>query len=260
MGMKSLGIYLSRRMPHFLQVLTRVLQEAQQKNNIKCSSQSYLMGQQEAPSQQAPPQSNFQASKWSTRSKLGILVLAILVAIIGSWLLLWFFLVSPQLKDKVEIPLAQQQQGEIASSSPAVVASLHPSTGPTTTGPTIHPSRSPTLLPSPSPTAKDFLPNPIPDDPPPFYFNYDLNDEQYGPNAWTRVDMTNTYWSEFGNEGFGPWKRHLTRSIPDITKNRCGEPAKQSPVHLSPLVTKDHIIPCSASHQIRHRVSSTSFP
>ena len=101
-------------------------------------------------------------------------------------------------------------------------------------------------------------PNPVPTNPPQGYFNYDINDENYGPDVWDRVDTSNHYMREFGPDGFGAWKDSLQD---DPTENRCTTSGtRQSP---KDLVQEDGIIIagdgndgiCDAGHEIRTRVS-----
>jgi hypothetical protein len=40
-------------------------------------------------------------------------------------------------------------------------------------------------------------PNPVPDNPPGSYFNYDENDDKYGPSAWKKVNTQNHPLREF---------------------------------------------------------------
>jgi hypothetical protein len=100
-------------------------------------------------------------------------------------------------------------------------------------------------------------PNPVPRNPPQGYFNYDINDDNYGPHVWSRVDTSNHYIREFGPDGFGAWKNALEV---DPTVNRCTTSGtRQSP---KDLVQEDGIIVagdgndgiCDASHEIRTRV------
>lgn len=96
-------------------------------------------------------------------------------------------------------------------------------------------------------------PNPVPNDPPRGYFNYDADDPSYGPDAWGSVDTSSGHFlREFDrrrNGGYGPWRGHL-RDV-DPTRNRCGGPdRKQSPKDLIATV------PCEAIHEIRTKVRS----
>lgn len=199
-------------------------------------------------------------SKW--RSKPCVLLAVLVLLLVASGLLVWFLLLSPRRNQDKAINTAQQQpeqqqppeQQQDTTVSPTV--SRFPSSAPSTvssSSPSSWPSQVPSNVPSLKPTIyNEYVPpNPIPDNPPNSYFNYDIADTRYGPNAWDRIDMTSTYWEEFGDNGFGTWNQHLSESIPNPTKNRCGQPGRQSPVHLrSPIA-----IECTASHQIRYRVS-----
>jgi hypothetical protein len=143
-------------------------------------------------------------------------------------------------------------------SSVLAVSSSYPSSSPSTY-PSTAPASSPTENPTVSPTKFWVEPNPVPRNPPQGYFNYDINDDNYGPNVWNRVDTSNHYMREFGPDGFGAWENSLQV---DPTVNRCTTSGtRQSP---KDLVQEDGIvIPgdgndgiCDAQHEIRTRVSS----
>jgi hypothetical protein len=124
---------------------------------------------------------------------------------------------------------------------------------PTTAVPTASPTTS--AQPSSSPTVEELYvpPNPVPDNRARSYFNYDLKDTRFGPNAWTKIDMSGTYLREFGEDGYGVWENHLRYHVSDPTANRCGQPGKQSPVDL--IKGTGEGAKCTAAHQIRMRVS-----
>lgn len=108
--------------------------------------------------------------------------------------------------------------------------------------PTSSPSSRPTQAPSVSPTLQYIPANPIPQNPPRGYFNYDV-DSPYGPNNWHKVDTSQHWLQEFGPDGFGAWDSHLDY---DPTVNRCMEGGKnQSPKDLVEMT------PCLATHEIR---------
>ena len=138
------------------------------------------------------------------------------------------------------------------TSSPTVVPTLAP-----TDAPTLAPTVAPTFpLPTSTPTdAPTGLPDPYPFNEPPdnpdrWYFNYDMRPEaKYGPgypgitpngsgftvefknNAWGNVENPpDSYWKEFSNNGFGPWKGTLDNHNPD--KNRCHRVGLQSPIDV----------------------------
>lgn len=120
------------------------------------------------------------------------------------------------------------------------------------------PSSFPSAAPSRFPTTFTVEVNPVPSDPPRGYFNYDINDDKYGPDKWNKVDTSNHYLREFGPNGFGAWKDSLQV---DPTDNRCtNKGTRQSP---KDLVQEDGIVipgdgndgVCDAQHQIRTRVS-----
>lgn len=133
-------------------------------------------------------------------------------------------------------------------------------TGQPTTRSTLVPTASPTTAqPSSTPTIEDLYvpPNPVPDNPARSYFNYDLNDNRFGPNAWSNIDMNGTYFKEFGEDGFGVWQGHLREHVADPTTNRCAQSGKQTPVDA--IKTTGPEAECTAAHQIRPRVSYYAF-
>jgi hypothetical protein len=94
-----------------------------------------------------------------------------------------------------------------------------------------------------APSISGYPINPVPDDPPQGYFNYDMDDGQYGPRNWDRVDTTNSYMREFGANGWGAWIGHFTD---DPADNQCGSnERRQSPKDLYST------FPCDATHEIR---------
>jgi hypothetical protein len=105
-------------------------------------------------------------------------------------------------------------------------------------------------------------PNPVPNNPGRGYFNYDINDNEYGPNKWDRVDTSQHPLREFGPNGFGPWDGHLDD---DPATNKCSRSdEKQSPKNLvSTLLGCDNKInptcECDAGHEIRTSVSHSIF-
>jgi hypothetical protein len=134
--------------------------------------------------------------------------------------------------------------------------------------PTENPAASPVSLPTELPT-EPFPENDIPLNPPIGYFNYDFrNENPYGPgvpayfqdeghlsvryrnNGWADVQMPEDfYWSEFGNNGWGPWNGALARR--NMAVNQCGNTAGQSPIDI-----RLSGVACVEHHQIRTRVSS----
>lgn len=136
------------------------------------------------------------------------------------------------------------------SSVPSDVPSEVPTRSPTASPsgiPSANPSSLPSIGPSPAPTMVYFDTNPVPLNPPRGYFNYDTNDTEYGPSRWNRVDTSNHPIREFGRNGFGPWKGHLSD---DPARNQCGGPdRRQSPKNLVGTIE------CDAHHEIRTWVS-----
>ena len=150
-------------------------------------------------------------------------------------------------------------------------SSSAPTLSPTTSSPTWSPTDSPetlsTFVPSESATSTTtiasaltedneasmtFVPNPVPPNPPPWYFNYDINDNEYGPNAWGNVDVSNHFLKEFTAEGWGPLQGHLEAKMPLL--NRCGgRERRQSPKNVF-----DQDI-CESHHEIRSFCGSRSI-
>jgi len=98
------------------------------------------------------------------------------------------------------------------------------------------------MQPTDNPTREFFATNPVPNNPPRGYFNYNVNDRTYGPTRWNRVNTNAHPLREFGKDGWGPWKGHLDNP----TLNQCGSAARrQSPKNLYST------IPCEAGHEIR---------
>jgi len=130
--------------------------------------------------------------------------------------------------------------------------------------PSDQPSLSPIDLPTASPSeepkesglsfaeAIEVDPNPVPRNPPEGYFNYDVDDSDYGPKRWHRVDTDRVApFYELSKDGFGPWKGHLADEDP--TKNRCESRRLQSPIDLNEQ--KGDGTKCDALHKIKTRVS-----
>ena len=161
------------------------------------------------------------------------------------------------------------------SMSPTRLPGMQPTISPTVTPrppgppptmkPSFSPSTSPSTMPTSSPTLDEFAPNPVPSNPPNTYFNYDpsspygpgnpqvvyhnasMNKVQYFSNGWESVE-SDGYWNEFGDNGFGPWQGTLSRH--ELSRNRCGNIGKQSPIDV--VSTRAS---CFEHHQIRSRVS-----
>ena len=164
--------------------------------------------------------------------------------------------------------------------------SSHPSTSPSlsfspsrrlTSAPSITPiiprqSRIPTKKPTSSSPGKYPDIN-LPENVTATYFNYNqLLNAQYGPgypelvrhnvttmkiqyqnNGWTNVtnpEGADFYWSEFDDNGKGPWIGLLANRF--LGKNQCDNVGKQSPIDV-----RDNGAECVEHHQIRNRVSSS---
>ena len=136
----------------------------------------------------------------------------------------------------------------IPSDAPSTMPSLNPTSQPSTT-PTDAPTSNPTPAPTATPTMEYIPVNPVPQNPPRGYFNYNIRDNKYGPNAWHRVDTSQHWLREFGPNGWGPWRGHISDENPTI--NICNGPdRKQSPKHLKTTME------CDAHHEIRTAVSN----
>ena len=145
------------------------------------------------------------------------------------------------------------------SSPTTATPTTSPSASPTGT-PTSQPSNTPTgkpssltsapttLSPTNSPTTFFVPPNPVPQEPPLGYFNYDMDDALYGPNNWQNVDTSGHWLREFTENGFGTYQGYFDGLNP--TRNRCDASMwVQSPIHL------DGNTRCTATHEIRSWVS-----
>jgi hypothetical protein len=152
-----------------------------------------------------------------------------------------------------------------------------PTPAPTTTPtplPTESPTSSPTNRPSSLPTAQPtdspdpYPPNEPPSNPMPWYFNYDISDDSsYGPgelgllpvdgsfrvgvknNNWGSVsNPSNSYWNEFTDDGWGPWKGVLENRDP--SRNLCETGEMQSPIDV-----RENGATCDETHEVRSLVS-----
>eukprot|EP00957_Ditylum_brightwellii_P212205 15367074-Ditylum_brightwellii.AAC.1 len=111
-----------------------------------------------------------------------------------------------------------------------------------TPGPTPAPTPSP---PTPNPPSDGNYPvHPVPNNPPPGYFNYDMNDMKYGPNAWHKIPASQTdaykYWKDLENYMPANLKENTCNSQVSFNDNRA------SPVNLRN--TDDN---CKEYHQLR---------
>ena len=132
------------------------------------------------------------------------------------------------------------------SSFPSDLPSTFPSISPTAT-PSIVPSDAPSETPTSRPTFQAIPANPVPSNPPPWYFNYDQTAGTiYGPKGWKNVDTSNTWLNQFGKNGWGPWKGIRDNKDEDLSQNLCAADAsKQSPKDLVDLWN------CTSTHEIR---------
>ncbi|KAG7363720.1 Eukaryotic-type carbonic anhydrase [Nitzschia inconspicua] len=132
---------------------------------------------------------------------------------------------------------------EVPSATPSDVPSDLPSESPSDM-PSDQPSQTPTEQPSFMPTDSFYDPHPVPENRPRGYFNYDPNDNNFGPRAWGRVDTSDSFMREFGPNGWGPYRGWASDSI---TQNRCSSRSEnqQSPRNL------EETLVCDAHHEIR---------
>jgi carbonic anhydrase len=149
------------------------------------------------------------------------------------------------------------------SPSPLLVQSAKPSFRPSGS-PTRPPTASPMSSPSIAPTSDPYKENEPPANPDKWYFNYDLSAaSRFGPgklglireNGAFTVDIENDqwgqvarppddYWTEFTDNGFGPWKGTLQNHDP--TKNICQTGNQQSPIDV-----RENGAVCYEHHQVR---------
>lgn len=154
------------------------------------------------------------------------------------------------------------------------IPSMQPSDPPTnkpTAFPTSNPTDAPTTSPTAMPTSSDPYPNnPVPLNPPRWYFNYDASpNSRYGPgyvgvirdqgsnefrvgiknNQWGLVGSPpSNYWEEFTDNGYGPWRGSLGNRNP--TRNMCNRVGRQSPIDVRSTGAR-----CDEFHEVRSLVS-----
>jgi hypothetical protein len=157
--------------------------------------------------------------------------------------------------------------------SPTIFEFFLPTDEPSAPAPTKNPTPRPTHGPTELPTTPPdmFLPNVIPLNPDQWYFNYDTTPGSlYGPgyvgisqvdntyivgyknNAWGNVaNPPDSYWSEFDDNGVGPWSGTLANRQP--LRNQCGRVGMQSPIDV-----RDNGANCAEHHEVRSLVSRAS--
>lgn len=154
---------------------------------------------------------------------------------------------------------------------PTAVLTAAPSASPSLQ-PSLEASMSPTQTP-PTAVPVAFRPNGPPLNPDQAYFNYNtertsnwgpgypkvipynasMDAMQYQNNAWvTRSPPNPWYWSEFDQNGTGPWAGVL--GTKNIRKNQCGTVGDQSPIDIRPNGAE-----CLEHHQIRTLTGDYSF-
>jgi len=107
------------------------------------------------------------------------------------------------------------------------------------------PEPTPAFPPSPPTTSKGKYPvHPVPRNPPPGYFNYDMNDMNYGPNAWHKIPATQT-------DAYKYWK-DLEKYMPaDMAKNTCNSKGDFNDNRASPVNLRNTDDNCKEYHQLR---------
>ena len=179
---------------------------------------------------------------------LWILVLTILVVLACSLVAVLHYTTAEGLLSLFVPPTDRPSAAPTASlapSAPSTAPSAPPSTVPSgapSWGPTLAPTFPYyTLPPKTTSTTKEG------------YFNYDPEDDKYGPSRWENIQTEHHWLREFTNAtGFGPWRGWLNDKDP--LKNRCGRSEeKQSPKDLRSTAEGDL---CEAHHEIRTKVSS----
>jgi hypothetical protein len=165
-------------------------------------------------------------------------------------------------------------QNASATLTPTASPTALPTQTPTTASPTIPPSAAPSSTPSLAPTKIPELYSPMeaPSNPPANFFNYNSTDgANYGPgelgllsdngtfkveiknNKWGSVDTTSdSYWKEFTNDGWGPWKGILADF--DVYSNMCESGSIQSPIDL-----KENGAVCDEFHEVRSKVRNRTY-
>lgn len=131
-----------------------------------------------------------------------------------------------------DAPVTEAPVTRATTDSPTTFA---PTPGATLGATTKAPVRSSTVrvtgVPLPVPTGNGIVPrNPVPKNPDASYFNYDVDDLVYGPEAWSDVDSSDSFLKEFTDDGFGPYIGFFDHNNP--LRNRCGQRGRQSPIDL----------------------------
>jgi len=129
------------------------------------------------------------------------------------------------------------------STAPSDAPSMIPSEAPSLL-PSTFPSVFPSEIPSSGPTLDPFPPV-ANKDPNEYYFNYDDADGSFGPDEWGSVNP-GSYWDEFDDRGFGPWRGYLKNRDP--SKNVCEKGDRQSPIDLKGSGAK-----CNEFHEVRDK-------
>lgn len=112
-----------------------------------------------------------------------------------------------------------------------------------TEAPTSNPTKSPTFAWAIPPTVW-FPANPVPKNPPRGYYNYDVNDLEYGPSAWNEVSARNS-------DEYKYWRKYEEYLNPNLSKNYCrSKDDRQSPIDLNAKVVNrevrciGHLVDC----------------
>jgi len=86
--------------------------------------------------------------------------------------------------------------------------------------------------------------HPVPKNPPPGYFNYDMDDLEYGPTAWHKIPATQT-------DAYKYWK-DLEEYMPaDMTENTCDSKKSFNENRASPVNLRNTDDNCKEFHQFR---------
>lgn len=172
---------------------------------------------------------------------------------------------SPEIRNpttNAPSPMPSRTSTQTPTQQPTTIPSSSP-----TLSPSLNPSGVPTSTPSMLPTVGDpYPPSDAPLYPNPWYYNYNTSyGAKYGPGIvglvahddsgifdtgmrnenWGRVSHPpDDYWTEFTDQGFGPWKSVL--QIHGPTQNQCSTGKLQSPIDL-----RENGALCQEHHEVR---------
>lgn len=170
--------------------------------------------------------------------------------------------VAQLLKPQSPVGIFKNTPSTIAPSPSPSADPTVPPTGTPTISPSENPSASPTWSPTSAPTIDPFKDHVPPNNPDPWYFNYQgaasvsgevalvqsangLFEVSIPQDPWGRVSLPPNYcWNEFSDTGFGIWKDVL--HIHQPSKNQCTTGQMQSPIDV-----RENGAICRERHQIR---------